>query len=166
MSIMENDEKIRVNIRTGTSTRVPRPRSVEIDPPSVASLPPLEGEITIQFGTNLPVNSYRDLLHMMHMANMTTRGGGDEMVEVMNRSLYDTELRRNPSIRLDIRPHHCKTTEVNGDCSVCQGKFQLGEKLSTIQNCCHTFHYQCLQQWGMYKQECPLCRGGIPILER
>jgi len=175
MSNIENDENIRVNIRTGTSTRVPRPRNSEISrrrsyQDYQNDQLPFEGEITIEIGRNgIPVNSYQDLMSLMHLANMTNRGNvhnDDVANSVLARSMYDSELHRNPTIRLDIRPHHCKTTEVDGDCSVCQSKFNLGDKLSTLQDCRHTFHHHCLQEWGKYKQECPLCRAVIPILER
>jgi hypothetical protein len=197
MSNSENDENIRVNIRTGTSTRVPRPRPSNINEVKSNGLAnslidgfPLT-EITIEFEERPRTSSalwesmqragsYQELLSLMHSANrgnnlllplgrLPTYDIGDFSDNALNaviaRSMRDSELQRNPSVVLDIRSHHCKTTEVDGTCSVCQSKFKLGEKLSEVR-CGHNFHYDCLQEWGKYKPECPLCRARIPILER
>lgn len=157
MSNIENDETIRVNIRTGTSTRAPCPRNTE----SRHQLP-FEAEITIEF-SSVPMNSYPQLMSMLNTGHFYI----DENVnDLIARSMYDSQLSRNPTIRLDIRPHNCKSIEVDQHCSVCQDKFKLGDSLSTLQDCKHTFHNECLEEWGKYKQECPLCRSAIPILER
>jgi hypothetical protein len=173
---IENDENIRVNIRTGTSTRAPCPRSVERpeyysenipDNVRYRLVPDNSLTTTIEFGINgIPVNSYQDLMSLMNFANFANMRNDDIVNSVLGRSMNDTELRRDPTIRLNIRSHHCKTTEIDGDCPVCQSKFKLGDKLSTLHSCKHTFHHDCLQEWGKYKQECPLCRSVIPILER
>lgn len=161
---MENDENIRVNILTGTSTRAPRPRNAEI--PRQEHNLPFEGEITIEWNTlPIPNNSYQGLLSLMHMANRSVHTE-DLVYDIMSRSMYDSQLHRNPSIRLNINTRNCKTSEIDDDCSICQGKFKIGDKLSTLQECNHSFHTNCLQEWGKYKQECPLCRSAIPILER
>ena len=89
----------------------------------------------------------------------------DILNDVINRSIYESKLYRNPSIRLDINQHNCTNTEVNESCSICQLKFKTGDNLTTLQDCNHTFHYNCIQEWGKYKQDCPLCRKSIPILE-
>lgn len=114
----DNDPSIRVNIRTGTSTRRPEEKFFE-----------------------------------------------DERKIYIVPSLYDDELTRNPNIRLDIKSRNYKTTDLNEECTVCQSKFKEADKLCTLK-CKHTFHYNCLRKWGQYKQDCPLCRVPIPILER
>ena len=153
MSNIENDETIRVNIRTGTSTRAPRLRNTE------SNQLPFEGEITIEFNSVL-MNSYPRFLNTGYFYR------DENVYDLIARSMYDSQLSRNPNIHLAIRPHNCKSIEVGQHCSVCQDKFKLGESLSTLQDCKHTFHNECLQEWGKYKQECPLCRSAIPILER
>ena len=71
----------------------------------------------------------------------------------------------NSNIQLDIKSRSCKTGDLNGECTVCQSKFLETERLCTLK-CKHTFHFNCLKRWGEYKQDCPLCRVPIPILER
>ena len=72
---------------------------------------------------------------------------------------------KNSQIVLDIRSHKCNNSEVSKECAVCLEKIKEGDTVSTI-DCAHTFHYSCIKEWGKYKQECPLCRTRIPILER
>lgn len=158
MTDRENDENIRVNIRTGTSTRVPCPRNRENH--TGGRIPYLEADIMINFDDVTDLLTYSGLLEQFLMTNSRRQD------DVFSRSMEEYQFNRNPRIRLDIIPHSCKNMEVDMNCSVCQEKFKLGENLSTLEQCNHTFHYQCLQEWGKYKQECPLCRSVIPILER
>lgn len=70
---------------------------------------------------------------------------------------------KNPDIVLDIRSHRCISSEISKECSICLEKINEGDNLSTI-DCAHTFHLKCIVEWGKYKQECPLCRTKIPVL--
>jgi hypothetical protein len=71
---------------------------------------------------------------------------------------------KNTNIILDIQSHKCTVSEISKECAVCLEKIKEGDTLTTI-DCAHTFHYSCITEWGKYKQECPLCRTPIPILE-
>jgi hypothetical protein len=134
----DNDPSIRVNIRTGTSTRRPEEKYPEEKF--------FEDERKIYFSFEIQYDN-------------------DQDDHILNTSLYDDELTRNPNIRLDIKSRSYKTTDLNGECTVCQSKFKESDRLCTLK-CKHTFHYNCLKRWGQYKQDCPLCRVPIPILER
>ena len=41
----------------------------------------------------------------------------------------------------------------------------LKEKPYMITPCNHIFHTSCLKEWYEQKQDCPLCRLALPILE-
>jgi hypothetical protein len=93
-----------------------------------------------------------------------------EIVDELTRTLdsidniqtnQDCDLVRDPDIQLDIEERYCRLGEIDNDCPICQEKFKLGEKLSTLDYCLHTFHFSCIEEWGRYKQECPLCRTEI-----
>jgi hypothetical protein len=165
MSNFENDQTISVTIRTGTSTRAPIPRQNNY----IENNFPQNRTISLQINHNLDSDSYRRILSLIqHMSDEHDDLDNQEhnFDTILSTSLYDNGLRRNPVVILDIDARQCKTGEIDGDCTVCQNKFKLGDKLSTLQACSHTFHYNCLQEWGKYKQECPLCRSQIPIIER
>lgn len=81
--------------------------------------------------------------------------------ELLSSSLYrDGDIRRNDSINLNIPKVICSEdkTEI---CSICQSNFKKNENLSFIRTCNHRFHYDCLIEWGKYKQSCPICRADI-----
>lgn len=162
MSQNENDDSIKVNIRTGTSTRAPQLRTNTVPREHIE-----EVNITFEIGGNIPMNSYQGLMLLMHLANRTRNDHTQETIDrILEQSFQDGEIKRDPNIQLDIESHNCHTEETENTCTVCQHNFKLGEKLSTLEDCDHTFHFTCLKEWGKYKQECPLCRCAIPVLER
>jgi len=164
MSQNENDESIIVNIRTGTSTRPPLMRTI---PQRQESFDSGDADITIEFEGNVPINSYEGLMILMHLANRTHAINDQQMLnQILHHSFNDGELKRDPNVQLDVESHNCHTDEIENTCIVCQNNFKLGEKLCTLEGCEHTFHFSCLKEWGKYKQECPLCRLTIPVLER
>jgi hypothetical protein len=77
----------------------------------------------------------------------------------------DDEIRRNPNISLDIPSSRYRETGVERECSICQVKLKTGDTVSTLE-CAHIYHTQCISEWVKYKQECPLCRTAIQVLER
>lgn len=161
---MEHDPAIQVIVRTGTSTRPAQvnenenktsfssftiPRNVQID---FSYLPPNRVEFST-YPVYPPPLEYSDFLDQPAFST------------ILNNSLRDVELKRHEEIDVDIEPRHAKTADLANECSICCKKFELGEKLSTLE-CGHSFHYPCLVEWGKYKPECPLCRKKIPIIER
>jgi hypothetical protein len=85
---------------------------------------------------------------------------------VINNSNRDSELKRTPNVSLCIRPFKCSELEQDNECSICQDKFRIHEKISKLHVCGHMYHYSCVSEWAKYKPYCPLCRKKIPILER
>lgn len=132
----DNDTSIRVNIRSATSTqRIDRV---------------LEERYFREIYQNENINLYNIYFEIDYEEE-------DE--------LPDNTLSRNPVVSLNITAHNCGETEINKECSICQSKFNQGEKLCTL-SCMHIFHYNCMEKWVQYKPKCPLCRKEIPILER
>jgi len=146
---MSDDPSIKVSIRTPTSTRAE----------TVQETPDLVIEVNL--------NPYENLMHLFSMVSgQSAPVGQQELQQLLARSLHDGELHRDENLQLDINSKACRTTDLDKDCTICQNKYRLGEKLSTLDDCAHTFHFSCLKEWGMYKPECPLCRNPIPVLER
>lgn len=135
---MENDESIRVNIRTGTSVRRPQPSPTRHRPMIDPFL-------------------YSTLFNLLSLRE-------DNMSRILDMSLSENGLQKNPLIYLDIPVRLFKQNDQGHKCLVCQSDFKQGEELTTLQKCKHTFHYDCLQEWGKYKQECPHCRDRIGII--
>lgn len=169
----ENDENIRVTIRTGTSTREAQPRN-EIKTEFIDERQaPI---ITYRFETSIPGSNIRfstsELTHglsnilNLNMDNlfMNNYDFDDVYAMLLERSLNsDHEVLRNDNIKLDIQPYVYEN-ESKIDCSICQEKIHKNEEVAVV-SCGHIFHSSCIVEWGKYKQECPLCRCTIPVLE-
>lgn len=68
-------------------------------------------------------------------------------------------LERKPDIIVDVK----KTLHDDDDdsnCAICLEA--LTGDVGILPVCKHTFHHQCIVEWGKYKAECPLCKLRIP----
>ena len=59
----------------------------------------------------------------------------------------------------DTQDHQQHKTNSNDNelCSICQEKFDVEEKIQTLQ-CGHKFHEPCIQKWIEVRNLCPLCK--------
>jgi hypothetical protein len=146
-----NDTQIRVNIRTPTSTRmagINRPVQVE----------PSQPQVTIQYSI-IPI-----------LLDSSTEESDNSYLSaifnyILNRSFEEKdELSRNPDIKLDIPVRESTIKDCTESCPICLNNFKQKEMVTTL-NCKHTIHNVCIKEWGHYKQECPLCRDPIKVLE-
>lgn len=77
----------------------------------------------------------------------------------------DDLLPRNPSITLDIPSRPYTETQEPKECPICQVQLKNNDNVITLE-CAHIYHTQCISEWVKYKDECPLCRSPIQVLER
>lgn len=50
-----------------------------------------------------------------------------------------------------------------GECAICLGIFQDGEKVKVLPNCCHCYHSECVDEWLRTQSSCPLCRASLRV---
>lgn len=82
---------------------------------------------------------------------------------VLNRSLTDnTHPRRDSNRRINIISKKCENNDLF--CSICSDSINPGQYMSVL-SCNHTFHMKCIEEWGHYKPECPLCKTDIPVIK-
>lgn len=67
-------------------------------------------------------------------------------------------------ITLDIEKEKFISCDVNLECAICISEFVVDDDISELK-CHHTFHFDCITQWGKMKQNCPLCREVIGVKE-
>nr|CAB3477037.1 unnamed protein product [Digitaria exilis] len=48
-----------------------------------------------------------------------------------------------------------------GDCAVCLGELEAGEKARALSRCGHRFHVECIDAWFRRNATCPLCRADV-----
>jgi len=81
---------------------------------------------------------------------------------ILNMSLSeDTQLHKNLTNRIKVN-NETIDEEKNETCTICFDCFKKNEKASTL-SCSHMFHTKCIQEWGYYKPNCPICREKIPL---
>lgn len=80
---------------------------------------------------------------------------------ILDESLNQCHLERNAESILKLENE--VETGLTTDCMIC---LETIEGLSTVLECSHNFHKDCILEWGMYKQECPICRRAIPLEEK
>jgi predicted nucleic acid-binding Zn ribbon protein len=88
----------------------------------------------------------------------------DIIAEIMRESERDGELKRNDSIKLGLVHIQASDNDTDSICPVCQVKIEKGDTVCKPV-CSHIVHRDCLSEWVKYKQECPMCRKAIPVLE-
>ncbi|KAF7640089.1 hypothetical protein Mgra_00000534 [Meloidogyne graminicola] len=68
----------------------------------------------------------------------------------------------NPEqIFFDRIPNHFvnENKSINHKCCICLSNLKFGEKMTTLVQCKHIFHYECIEPWLRTKNNCPICRA-------
>ncbi|XVE99798.1 hypothetical protein REPUB_Repub03eG0232000 [Reevesia pubescens] len=50
-----------------------------------------------------------------------------------------------------------------GECCICLGVFEDGEKVKVLPTCNHSYHSECVDRWLSAESSCPLCRASIRV---
>ena len=82
----------------------------------------------------------------------------DLIQQILETSFNSYENKRDDTIELDVQTSICQENECV--CSVCQDTLQINSEMVKLE-CNHSFHPNCIKEWGKYKQECPNCRHQI-----
>ncbi|KAJ8770660.1 hypothetical protein K2173_021307 [Erythroxylum novogranatense] len=88
--------------------------------------------------------SYEELLHLQEQIGFVNAGLSE--TTILNHLSYQ-EYRSNSSLR-EEEP-----------CCICQEQFADGENVSKL-DCGHLFHFDCIKQWLVEKNACPICKMG------
>ncbi|TYH11906.1 hypothetical protein ES288_A06G023200v1 [Gossypium darwinii] len=87
--------------------------------------------------------SYEELLALEERIGNVNTGLSEEMISnLLKRRKYSSV----PETQLETEP-----------CCVCQEEYNDGEDLGTLE-CGHDFHADCIKQWLMHKNLCPICK--------
>jgi len=87
------------------------------------------------------------------------------LTRAIRESERDSELQRDTSKCIAVTSRKFEEAkDSDNQCSICVTKFAAEQDLVTLP-CNHTFHKKCIEEWGHYKAECPLCKKSIPIVK-
>ncbi|KAA3476471.1 putative E3 ubiquitin-protein ligase HIP1 isoform X2 [Gossypium australe] len=90
--------------------------------------------------------SYEELLALEERIGNVNTGLSEEMISnQLKRRKYSSV----PGTQLETEP-----------CCVCQEEYTNGEDLGTLE-CGHDFHADCIKQWLMHKNLCPICKTTV-----
>jgi hypothetical protein len=153
---MENDESIKVIIRTPTSTR---------HDTSESNLPHFPYILTQEDSYRFPI-IVQEIMGIPATPMFYYEDRSNHSLEqIMAQSMASQELKRNEDVKIHIKKRWCKKDDNTEQCPICQTLFKEGDEMGILYKCKHKFHTNCIEEWGKYKQECPVCRENIPVLE-
>jgi hypothetical protein len=92
----------------------------------------------------------------------------DILNTVLRESMEDGFIEKNDEQKISVSSQRYDTivkgTENDEECIICTEKFEKDCFVSVL--CCeHHFHTNCIEEWGKYKNVCPICRTEIPKIE-
>lgn len=87
----------------------------------------------------------------------------EDLVQRFMESTFDNENNSDRTDRkLDLTREVYNSDEDN-KCAICQTNYEKTDYVCRL-SCDHIFHYDCMEEAGRYRAQCPLCRSNIPIL--
>ena len=109
------------------------------------------------------------LFNRIHRYNIAERTYEDileeKMIEIATTESENSynSYERKPDIKIDIKSElYQDSKNCDTSCSICITDFIGLDKVSILK-CNHVYHNKCIIEWGMYRQECPVCRTYIEI---
>ncbi|GKV52316.1 hypothetical protein SLEP1_g58905 [Rubroshorea leprosula] len=76
-----------------------------------------------------------------------------EQIQVVDNGLTEETI----MVRLSRQTYHPTGTEERRACSICQDEYAERDLLGKL-DCGHDYHFECIKQWLMRKNTCPMCR--------
>ncbi len=96
----------------------------------------------------------------------------DAFLNYFTELLGTTRNRRTQSVGLTMDEINASTVRTNfnmdtdheiSSCPICVGPYNNNDEISTIINCEHQFHTNCLNTWLRNHNTCPLCRTNVLV---
>lgn len=89
---------------------------------------------------------------------------------------YDNDIsyvyyQTSPILLNTLRNHSFNFSDINNsnenlDCCICLEKINNNKKTIKLNGCHHELHYQCIKNWLINNNECPLCRTNQTKLKK
>ncbi|XP_027358345.1 uncharacterized protein LOC113867304 [Abrus precatorius] len=83
-----------------------------------------------------------------------------ERIGYVNTGLKEDEMGLNiRKVKLSISNDTSKH-QIEKKCSVCQEEYESDDELGRL-NCGHSYHFECIKQWLVHKNFCPVCKQEV-----
>lgn len=85
-----------------------------------------------------------------------------ELLEMLGLGVYDCDTERNENWRIRLNPVEYETISTSNDdaCVICTERYLPSDTVYRL-DCDHIIHQKCMDEWGRYKPQCPLCRKKV-----
>ncbi|XP_058776594.1 uncharacterized protein LOC131650911 [Vicia villosa] len=118
-----------------------------------------EDLLILNYSIMLNVLDSQELMNMLHNIDnwpYEVISRLEEDVERIETGLTEEEIHRY----IDTETHVSNTNETNTQnktCTICQEDYVEGEIIGRL-DCRHIYHLECIKQWLLLKNECPICK--------
>ncbi|CAJ1952009.1 unnamed protein product [Sphenostylis stenocarpa] len=153
-----NDEFDIFTTRPGldTTARFPRP-----SPDDLAEIMIMRGRMIMGARLNSH-DRFRDW--RLDVDNMSY----EQLLELGERIGHVSTGLKEDEMRLNIRKVKLSSSNeaakhpVDKNCSVCQEEYEPNDELGRLK-CDHSYHFQCIKQWLVHKNFCPVCKQEVVV---
>ncbi|XP_041000607.1 E3 ubiquitin-protein ligase MBR2-like [Juglans microcarpa x Juglans regia] len=115
-----------------------------IDQSILYGVPEEEDDMNEDMRLDVDNMSYEELLDLEeHIGSVSTGLSEEAIVANLRRQTYDSLTLGSPA--------------VNESCCICQEEYVNGDDLGNL-DCGHGFHFDCIKQWLVQKNSCPICK--------
>ncbi|ESQ48472.1 hypothetical protein EUTSA_v10020603mg [Eutrema salsugineum] len=102
--------------------------------------------------------SYEELLALSDQIGTVKTGLSEEVVKDF--------LKRRTSLSTRINLEEAPSSDLEtGSCTICQETYKNQDKIATL-DCKHEYHTECLKEWLVIKNVCPICKSEALVTEK
>ncbi|KAK7380062.1 hypothetical protein VNO78_32430 [Psophocarpus tetragonolobus] len=86
-----------------------------------------------------------------------------ERIGYVNTGLKEDEMGLNiRKVKLSAGSNDASKHQIDKKCSVCQEEYESEDELGRLK-CDHCYHFQCIKQWLVHKNFCPVCKQEVVV---
>jgi len=119
-----------------------------------------EYEINQEYDGDIVQNLLMTSMMISFLSNVNRSQEELELRIAIEESERDLELKKNENIILEYDWVEYNKSCRYDSCTICIEDFKEEYYIVKLE-CGHLFHEECISEWGLYKQECPVCKKEI-----
>ncbi|KAI5441607.1 hypothetical protein KIW84_010894 [Lathyrus oleraceus] len=85
-----------------------------------------------------------------------------ERIGYVKTGLKEDEMRHNIKKIKVLVSNDMSKHQIDKKCTICQEEYELDDELGML-NCEHCYHFQCIKQWLVLKNFCPVCKQEVAV---
>ncbi|KAK7271216.1 hypothetical protein RJT34_26930 [Clitoria ternatea] len=85
-----------------------------------------------------------------------------ERIGYVNTGLKEDEMGNNIRKVKVLSSNDTSMYQTDKKCSICQEEYESDDEIGRL-NCGHNYHFQCIKQWVVHKNFCPVCKQEVVV---